>query len=680
MNRLQHSRSPYLLQHANNPVDWYPWSEEAFKKAKSENKPVFLSIGYASCHWCHVMAHESFEDPEIAELINDIFIPVKVDREERPDLDKIYLMTAQLISGNAGWPLTVFLTPDKEPFFAGTYIPKENKYGRIGLRELLPGIKHAWLERRDEIENDAERVVSALKTISSAKTKTMLSQDILEDCFNLLNESADNENGGFGTAPKFPLTIQLNFLLRFLFRTDNRRAGELVKNTLNALILGGIRDHLGGGFHRYSTDKEWVVPHFEKMLYDQGLIAVTFIEAFQVFQNQEFMEIAKEIFDYVLRDLTSEAGGFYSGEDADSEGMEGKFYLWTSGEISNALPGELNDYFSNAFGIINEGNYRQEPPGSNTGLNILHLRKDLKELSEQYGINESSLKLILKDAKMNLFEVRESRERPGKDDKILTDWNGLMIAALAFGGRVFNEDVYIESAARAASFIDKHLTDKDGSLFHRYRDGESGITGKLDDYQFYILGLTELFLSTFKAEYLSAAVRLTEYSLLHFRDDVSGGLHFTSDLDEELLIRPLEGYDGVTPSGNSVAVFNLLRLSRITGRSEFEEHALEILQAFGADITENPASHSFFLCGFDFLTSPSMEIIIVGESKTAAAEKVFSAIWKDFSPNLIVLFKDSSNPGDLIKMIPMLKNYEMIDGKLTFYICRNFTCENPVTD
>ncbi|MDD3626846.1 MAG: thioredoxin domain-containing protein, partial [bacterium] len=373
MNRLKNSQSPYLLQHAENPVDWYPWCDEAFQKAKELDKPVFLSIGYSSCHWCHVMAHESFEDPEIAELINETFISVKVDREERPDLDKIYMISAQLISGHSGWPLTVFLTPDKEPFFAGTYIPKENRFGMMGLRELIPRVNEAWREKRDEIENDAERLSLALKNVSAGTGKMELPPDILEECFNILNENADDVNGGFGSAPKFPLTHQLNFLLRFWKRNGSARAESLIKNTLNALMKGGLRDHLGGGFHRYSTDSEWVVPHFEKMLYDQALIAFTFIEAFQAFIVPEYKEVCIEIFDYIMTHLASEEGGFYSSEDADSEGVEGRFYVWQFEEIKNRLKEEEFEYFINAFSILKEGNFNDESTRSPSGSNILHL-------------------------------------------------------------------------------------------------------------------------------------------------------------------------------------------------------------------------------------------------------------------------------------------------------------------
>ncbi len=403
MNRLKNSQSPYLLQHAENPVDWYPWCDEAFQKAKELDKPVFLSIGYSSCHWCHVMAHESFEDPEIAELINETFISVKVDREERPDLDKIYMISAQLISGRSGWPLTVFLTPDKEPFFAGTYIPKENRFGMMGLRELIPRVNEAWREKRDEIENDAERLSLALKNVSAGSGKMELPPDILEECFNILNENADDVNGGFGSAPKFPLTHQLNFLLRFWKRNGSARAESLIKNTLNALMKGGLRDHLGGGFHRYSTDSEWVVPHFEKMLYDQALIAFTFIEAFQAFIVPEYKEVCIEIFDYVMTHLASEEGGFYSSEDADSEGVEGRFYVWQFEEIKNRLKEDEFEYFINAFSILKEGNFNDESTRSPSGSNILHLRKSIQELSEQYGIKEDKLKQILYSSKMKLL-------------------------------------------------------------------------------------------------------------------------------------------------------------------------------------------------------------------------------------------------------------------------------------
>jgi uncharacterized protein YyaL (SSP411 family) len=680
-NRLINEKSPYLLQHANNPVDWYPWGEEAFEKARKENKPIFLSIGYSTCHWCHVMERESFEDPEVANLMNEVFVSIKVDREERPDIDSIYMTVCQMMTGSGGWPLTIIMTPDKKPFFAGTYFPKDSRFGRIGMTQLVPRIKEIWTTKRDEIVNSANKITSALQQATKETLGEKLDESTFRVAYNQLAERFDTVHGGFGRAPKFPTPHNLLFLLRYWKRAGNEEALEIVEKTLQAMRLGGIYDHVGFGFHRYSTDAEWFLPHFEKMLYDQALLAMAYIEAYQATGNEEYEETAREIFTYVLRDMTSPQGGFYSAEDADSEGEEGKFYLWKEEEIRNVLEKEEADLIRDVFNVEKGGNFSEEATGRGAGGNILHLKKSIPAIASQLKISEQELEKRLDAAREKLFSVREKRIHPHKDDKILTDWNGLMIAALAKGGQVFNEPKYEEAAKRAVDFILKNLRKPDGRLLHRYRDGQAALPAHVDDYAFLIWGLLELYETSFDINYLKTAIDLNRDLITHFWDDISGGFYFTADDGENLLLRNKEIYDGAIPSGNSVSMLNLLRLDRITANSDFEEKAEKIGSAFSKTIKQFPAAHTELMVALDFGVGPSYEVVIVGDSQADDTKAMIKAIRRQFVPNKVVLLRQTEKEEpDIIRIAEFTKSQLSLDGKATAYVCLTYVCKLPTTD
>jgi len=679
-NRLINEKSPYLLQHAHNPVDWFPWSEEAFAKAKGENKPVFLSIGYSTCHWCHVMEHESFEDVETAELMNKVFVSIKVDREERPDIDNIYMAVCQMMTGSGGWPLSIIMTPDKKPFFSGTYFPKESRYGRIGFKELINNINEAWLNNRNEIESSAEELTNYLQNInSSSGIAIKLNPDIFNLAYNNFETRFDPVKGGFGSAPKFPSPHNLMFLLRYWKRTGNNKALEIVTKTLTEMRKGGIFDQVGFGFHRYSTDKNWIVPHFEKMLYDQALLVLAYTESYQATQNIDFKKTAEEIIQYVLRDMTSLEGGFYSAEDADSEGEEGKFYLWTENELLKILGQENANLVFKVFNTNPNGNFHDEATGKSSGENILHLSKSLEETAINLSMDKNNLIGKLESIRLKLFNERENRVHPYKDDKILADWNGLMIAALAKAGSVFNNSNYIAAAEKSFSFIEKYLTDKDGKLLHRYRDSDSSITGNIDDYAFLIWGLIELYEATFKASYLIKAVELADITLKHFWDESTSGFFFTPDYGEKLLVRTKEIYDGAIPSGNSVMFYNLIRIARMTSDPVYENYADNLLDYFSDSVQKAPSGSSLFLSAFEFMIGPSYEIIIAGNRENPETKNIISSINQKFIPNKVLILKDAANSESFLPF-EYLKPYERINSKPTIYVCKNFVCNLPTTN
>lgn len=572
-NKLAFEKSPYLLQHAENPVNWYPWGDEAFKKAQEENKPIFLSIGYSTCHWCHVMAHESFEDAEVAKLMNEAFISIKVDKEERPDIDKMYMTVCQLMTNSGGWPLTIIMTPDKKPFFAGTYFPKVSRFGGIGLIDLIKRVKDLWKNKKDEAYKASEKITNALLDITVENPGLKIDEKTLQSAFKVLSSRYDVRNGGFGGAPKFPTPHNLLFLLRFWKRTGNKDALTMVEKTLRAMRNGGVYDHIGFGFHRYSTDPEWLVPHFEKMLYDNALLAIAYLEVYQATKNPDYSKTAIEIFTYILRDMRSPEGGFYSAEDADSEGEEGKFYVWSSTEIEKILDKDEADLIKKVFNIEDAGNYLEEATNKKTGANIIHLKESIVNLSDQFNFTEQELRVKLELIREKLFNVRAERIHPHKDDKILTDWNGLMIAAFARGARVLCEPMYLKVAKQAIEFILSNLRKPDGRLLHRYRDGNNEIDAYLDDYAFLIWGLLELYESTFDTFYLKTAIDLNKTQIEHFWDENIGGFFFTADYGEKLLTRQKEIYDGAVPSGNSVSMLNLLKLAQLTWDHDLEQKA-----------------------------------------------------------------------------------------------------------
>ncbi len=679
-NRLANEESPYLLQHADNPVDWYPWGEEAFEKAKEEDKPIFLSIGYSTCHWCHVMEHESFEDEQVAKLLNETFVCIKVDREERPDIDDVYMTVCQMVTGSGGWPLTIFMTPDKIPFFAGTYIPKESRFGRPGLVEIIPRVREMWTAQRDQLLASANKIEDALSQISDSAPGMDLRKEILEEAYGQFQRSFDPRFGGFGRAPKFPTAHNLMFLLRYWKRTGEKQALEMVETTLQKMRQGGIFDHIGYGFHRYSTDQEWLVPHFEKMLYDQAILAMVYAEAFQATGKEFYKTTAEEIFTYVLRDMTDDKGGFYSAEDADSQGEEGRFYVWTEREIRKILDKEEADLFIKVYNVEPEGNFREEATQRKTKANILHLSKPLNELADELNIEHFELKERLEFSRKKLFEVRENRIHPLKDDKILTDWNGLMLAALAKAGRAFNEERYTDAAQKSAKFILENMRNEQGELFHRYRNGEVGIQGYLDDYAFLLWGLLELYETTFDVSYLQTALELNEIPLEQFWDNKNYRFYFTADDAEKLLVRKKEIYDGAIPSGNSVMMLNLIRLARMTGNVEFENKANLIARTSSSQVTRNPNAHTMLLSAFDFAVGPSYEVVVVGDYRSNDTEKMLTTLNEEFIPNKVTLFLSNQHKSEISSIAQFTENFESIDGKSTAYVCSNFRCELPTTE
>ncbi len=679
-NRLSNEKSPYLLQHADNPVDWYPWGEEAFEKAKSENKPIFLSIGYSTCHWCHVMERESFEDPEVAKLMNDAFVCIKVDREERPDIDNIYMKAARLSTGGGGWPLTVIMTPDRKPFFTGTYIPKDNRYGNLGMMELTPKIKEIWSLQKDEVLQSAERFVEALQKATQHISGDALDEKTLDSAFEQFESSFDSRFGGFGQAPKFPTPHNLMFLLRYWKRSNNPKALEMVEKTLQAMRRGGIYDHLGYGFHRYSTDPQWLLPHFEKMLYDQALLAMAYLETWQATGNDEYARTAREIFEYVLRDMTDTEGGFYSAEDADSEGEEGKFYVWTVEEIKGLLGQEDADIFRKVFGFEEDGNFGEQATGRKTGDNIVHMEKSRAELATEMNINEEKLAAKMEAARKILFDIREKRIHPHKDDKILTDWNGLMITALAMGGRVLDDSKYEDAARKAADFILTGMRDSDEGLYHRYRDGEAAINAHLDDYAFIIWGLIELYQTGFEIKYLKAALELNNDMLDLFRDEQSGGLFFSQNDSHDLIVRQKEIYDGATPSGNSVAAHNLLRLARITANPELEKKSEEIAALFSSEVRRAPSGFTMLLNAVNFGIGPSFEIVISGKEGSNDTKKMLRVLNSEFIPNKVVIFRPDEEAPEIARIAEYTINQKSLNGKATAYVCQNFACSLPTTE
>ena len=681
-NRLINEKSPYLLQHAYNPVDWYPWGEEAFEKARRENKPIFLSIGYSTCHWCHVMEEESFEDPEVAQLLNDTFVSIKVDREERPDIDNYYMNVAAFMSGSGGWPLNVMLTPDQKPFYATTYIPKESRFGRVGMLELIPQIQVAWLNQDQGLLDTADQVNQVVDQAmnNSAAGELALDKALLETTFQELANDYDAQNGGFGEAPKFPTAHRLLFLLRYWQRTGDEEALGMVEATLLAMRHGGVYDQLGFGFHRYSTDVLWLIPHFEKMLYDQALLALVYTEAYQATGKQEYEQVAREILTYVLRDMTDPGGGFYSAEDADSEGEEGKFYLWRADEIRQELSQEDADLIIAALSVAEIGNFEDPASGELAGTNILHLAQPIPDLAASLDISEEELITQLESARRQLFAAREARVHPHKDDKVLTDWNGLMIAALAKGGQVFADDEYTLAAQEAAEFVLENMHTEQGRLLHRYRDGEAAVQANMDDYAFLIWGLLELYETTFDIQYLESALDLTDEVVTHYWDEQDGGFYFTPDDGENVIGRHKLIHDGAVPSGNSVMMLNLVRLGRLTANPDFDERAMAIGQAFAGYIKKQPSAYAQFMNGVDFGIGPSYEVVIVGEENDEDTQAMLAALRAAYVPNKVVLLIPPEESPEITRLADYTKYYARLNDQATAYVCQNFYCERPTTD
>jgi uncharacterized protein YyaL (SSP411 family) len=689
-NRLVKEKSPYLLQHANNPVDWYPWGSEAFEKAKKEDRPIFLSIGYSTCHWCHVMEEEAFSNPEIAQIMNKYFVSIKVDREERPDLDSIYMNAVMTLTGTGGWPLNIFLTPDLKPFYGGTYFPPEDRWGRAGFKSILNSIANNWQSRKDKILDSAGELVDILKKQLEIKAQETAPLDkmILKKAYEHFYASFDAQYGGFGSAPKFPSGHQLAFLLRYWKRTKEPKALEIVEKTLAEIAKGGIYDHIGGGFHRYSTDQKWLLPHFEKMLYDQAILSRAYLEAFQATGKKEYAIAAREIFEYVLRDMAYKEGGFYSAEDADSpspenpkEKREGAFYLWSKDEILNILGKEDGGIICYYFGIEHEGNVLTDPTGEFKAKNILHVAYTLEETAGYFKKPLREIEKIIADAKRKLFIARSQRPGPHLDDKILVDWNGLMISSLAFASRVLNEHRYCKAAEKSVQFILKNLQDKNGRLLHRYRDGEAAIKAMLDDYAFFIQGLLDLYEASFNPEYLMHARRLTQGMLELFWDAQDGGFFSTASDAERLFIRHKTVYDGAMPSGNSIAGLDLLRLARFFMDKELDKKAEAFFKSFSTEISRAPTGCAQTLSALDFAFGPSKEIVIAGDSESQGTRQMIKAVYQRFMPNKVAVFypADKQEAQKIQRLIPFLENLVPLENKATAYVCENYVCKLPVT-
>jgi uncharacterized protein len=680
MNRLGNEKSPYLLQHANNPVDWYPWGEEAFEKAARENKPIFLSIGYSTCHWCHVMEHESFEDEATARTLNQYFVPVKVDREERPDVDRVYMLFVQASTGSGGWPMSVWLTPERKPFFGGTYFPPDNRYGRPGFRAILENLARAWKDNRARVEESGAKVVEQLKEYSAhgegsgEAGRGGLENNALDSAFYGFRRMFDSRLGGFGGAPKFPRPSVHNFLLRYYAAAKNEEALDMVLLTLREMAKGGMNDQLGGGFHRYSVDERWFVPHFEKMLYDQAQIAISYLEAFQITRDGQYAAAARDVFSYVQRDLTHRDGGFFSAEDADSavdperpgEKREGAFYVWSREEIEETLGARDAQIFCERYGVKAGGNVEEDPHGEFGGQNILYQARSIAETAAQHGVGIDEARSVLRNAEGKLLDRRARRPRPHLDDKILAAWNGLMISAFAKGAQALGEDRYADAARAAAKFIRDWLWNESrGVLLRRFRDGESAIDGFLDDYAFSILAFLDLYETCFEPPDFQFAVGLAERAMELFEDRENGGFFSTGEGAENLVLRLKDDYDGAEPSGNSMMTIALLRLARMTGRDDFRQAAARTLKAFSSRMASGGAGVPQMLVALAFALGKPMEIVLSGPLDGA----MLAAIRRRFLPGAVIA-RASESP------IPMPE----IDGRATVYVCSNFACNLPVTE
>ena len=670
-NRLINQASPYLLQHAHNPVDWYPWDEEAFEHAKKENKPIFLSIGYSTCHWCHVMEKESFENGKIARIMNKHFVNIKVDREHRPDVDEIYMSAVQMMTGSGGWPLSVFLTPDGKPFFGGTYFPPKDIYGRPGFERILLTIADAWKNRRQELLDSSNKISNVLTNLTGATEKETLSPDMLKDGFDYFKTTFDTINGGFGPAPKFPQPTNLSMLLSYWYRTKNPQALQMVEKTLDAMAKGGIYDHIGGGFHRYSTDGKWLVPHFEKMLYDQALISKVYIQAYQATGEKKYASIAREIFDYVLRDMTDPEGGFHSAEDADSEGKEGVFYVWEPEQINSILDKDEAEIFSAYYSITEKGNFEENKT-------ILNITLSTEQLEKKFHKDHTELTEILSNARTKIFNERSKRIRPHKDDKFITAWNGLMISSMAYGGAVLQEEKYTKAATQVANFMQDSLYKK-GRLMRYYREGQAVELAFLDDYAFTIMAFLDLYEATFQTKWLIDAKIFAEEMINLFADNEQGGFFFTGKDSKKLIARSKPSTDGVIPSGNSTAAFALLKLGKLTMNSHFTEQGGKVLKSFSQQLKRSPAYSSEMLTALNFWLGPTQEIVIVGNIDATDTQQMLKLIRNKFLPNTIVLLHQQEIADSGIdKIIPFINNLTAIEDKATAYVCENFACKRPV--
>ncbi len=677
-NRLALEKSPYLLQHANNPVDWYPWGDEAFQKAKREDKPVFLSIGYSTCHWCHVMERESFENESLARVLNEHYVAIKVDREERPDVDRIYMLFVQLSTGSGGWPMSVFLTPDRKPFYGGTYFPPENRWGRPGFRTILESLARSWREDRERVVESSTQVLEQLRQHSevSAEAAGPAGREVLDTAYLTFRRSFDSKLGGFGAAPKFPRPSALNFLLRYGVNQKEEDAIRMVNTTLTEMAKGGMKDQLGGGFHRYSVDERWFVPHFEKMLYDQAQLAMSYLEAYQVTRDENFAEVAREILAYVQRDLMHPEGAFYSAEDADSvidpthphEKGEGAFYIWTWDELVELLGMRDATIFAARYGVEQRGNVDEDPHGEFTGRNILYQAMTVEQVAQRYETTGDEVQTSLNRSSETLLKRRSSRVRPHLDDKVLTGWNAQMISAFAKAAQVFSDSAYAQVARRATDFLRANLwREKEKLLLRRFRDGEAAVDGFLDDYALLVLALLDLYETTFDPADFHWAVTLAQVAIDRFSDPQNGGFFSTVAGQGDLVLRLKDDYDGAEPSGNSVITIALLRLSRMTGNASFQEAAEKTLSAFASRLRTQGTAVPQMLVAYGIAWAKPMEIVLAGPVPDPRMMEMLASIHARFLPSTVVM-----RAAEAPQPMPPL------NGVPTAYVCENYACNQPV--
>ncbi len=669
-NRLASESSPYLLQHKDNPVDWYPWGEEAFARARAQNKPIFLSIGYSTCHWCHVMEHESFEKDEIARSLNESFVAIKVDREERPDVDDIYMQAVQLMTGQGGWPLSLFLTPDRRPFYGGTYFPPLPRWGKPGFPQLLDAIAVAWSERRAELETSAEQILAHLAAgTSTSASGAPPGAALLDAAARSLREQFDSREGGFGGAPKFPPAMRLELLVRHWLRTREAASRDMVEKTLAKMAAGGMYDQIGGGFHRYSVDARWLVPHFEKMLYDNAMLARVYLLAYRAFGEPDFARIARETLDYLLREMTPPEGGFFAAEDADSAGEEGTFYVWNASSLAAAVGREAAPLVAARFGVTEHGNFEH-------GETVLSAVRRVADLAREFGLPETEVARTLDEARARMYAERARRVRPGTDDKLLTDWTALAISAFALASRVLEEPRYEKAAREAADRILGRCM-RGGKLLHRERAGHADIPGFATDYAYFIEALLDLYEATFEPRYFAEAVRLERVFAANFADP-RGGFFLTEVGHDGLILRPKESWDGATPSSNSVAAMNLLRLATFTGDHAYALRAEELFHASAVLCERSPTAFPRLLCALDFRSDPPSEIVLAGTPGQEDFEGLRRAAFA--SPRLNRVLAHAGGTAQIPELAALSAGRAAPGGRAVAYVCENFACNAPLTD
>jgi len=668
-NALIDETSPYLLQHAHNPVDWHPWSEETLAKAHAENKPILLSIGYSACHWCHVMEHESFENEAIAKLMNENFVNIKVDREERPDLDQIYMNAVQMMTGQGGWPMTMFLTPDGVPFYGGTYFPPEDRYNMPGFPRVLMSVAEAYRSQPDQVANTTASMLGELRRVGLAESsREMLTIEILDSAYRRIAANYDRAHGGFGGAPKFPPSMTLEFFLHTYHRRNSSEALEMVQHTCRQMAEGGMYDQLGGGFHRYSVDAQWLVPHFEKMLYDNALLTRLYLHLFQVTKDDFARRIVQETLDYVVREMTDAAGGFYSSQDADSEGVEGKFFVWSRQEIIDALGEHNGNLFCEYFDVTERGNFEAK--------NILHVGSSLEDTAKRLGVSVEELSKIIDAGRRKLFDIRERRVKPGRDEKVLTAWNGLMLGSFAEGAAILNRPDYRQVAEANASFLLDQMQ-KNDLLLRTYKDGQAKLNGYLEDYACFIDGLISLYEATGKLRWIQAAVSLADKMIEQFWDEDAGGFYFTGKDHEQLIVRSKEFLDNATPSGNSIAGLSLLRLALLTGNQDYHRRATDVLRLMANQIRRYPSAFGFALCALDFYLDSPHEIAIVGAASDSRLDELVSTVWQTYLPNRVVALCTEAQ-AETAALVPLLSERNTLNDQPTAFVCEAYTCQTPV--